>query len=216
MYFGLFTDIFDGIIARKTGISSEKIRRLDSQTDLIFWLCIGFAAYLLNPELIKEHWGGIALIFIMEALCYIISLVKFGKETCTHAFLSKLWGLSLLFAFTGLIGFQQAGFFFYLAIVLGFVSHVDVILIVLFLPKWQHDVPSSYHAWRSEKEKILKEYLSERLKPKELYNFLNFANVNFYIMHKQTIKEVLENYKNSCITISPCMGGYVRFVQTGL
>lgn len=104
MYFGLFTDIFDGIIARKTGISSEKLRRLDSQTDLIFWLCIGFAAYLLNTELIKEHWGGIALIFIMEALCYIISLVKFGKETCTHAFLSKLWGLSLLFAFTGLIG----------------------------------------------------------------------------------------------------------------
>ena len=47
----------------------------------------------------------------MEALCYIISLGKFGKETCTHAFLSKLWGLSLLFAFTGLIGFQQAGFF---------------------------------------------------------------------------------------------------------
>ncbi|MCT3691939.1 CDP-alcohol phosphatidyltransferase family protein [Elizabethkingia anophelis] len=156
MYFGLFTDIFDGIIARKAGVSSEKLRRLDSQTDLIFWLCIGFAAYLLNPELIKEHWGGIALIFIMEALCYIISLVKFGKETCTHAFLSKLWGLSLLFAFTGLIGLQQAGFFFYLAIVLGFVSHVDVILIVLFLPKWQHDVPSSYHAWRIRKGKDIK------------------------------------------------------------
>lgn len=156
MYFGLFTDIFDGIIARKTGISSEKLRRLDSQTDLIFWLCIGFAAYLLNTELIKGHWGGIALIFIMEALCYIISLVKFGKETCTHAFLSKLWGLSLLFAFTGLIGLQQADFFFYLAIVLGFVSHVDVILIVLFLPKWQHDVPSSIMHGGSEKEKILK------------------------------------------------------------
>jgi CDP-diacylglycerol--glycerol-3-phosphate 3-phosphatidyltransferase len=36
MYFGLLTDIFDGIIARKVGVSSEKLRRLDSQTDLVF------------------------------------------------------------------------------------------------------------------------------------------------------------------------------------
>lgn len=147
MYFGLLTDIFDGIIARKVGVSSEKLRRLDSQTDLVFWLSLGFAAYFLNPELIKSEWGSILLIFSMEALCYIISIWKFGKETCTHAFLSKMWGLSLLIAFTYLIGFQQAGWAFYLTIGLGLVSHIDVILIVLILPKWQFDVPSCYHAW---------------------------------------------------------------------
>ncbi len=148
MYVGLFTDIFDGIIARKAGVSSEKLRRMDSQTDLVFWLSLGFAAYFLNPEIIKNEWQGILLIFLMEALCYIVSLWKFGKETCTHAFLSKMWGLSLLIAFTYLIGFQQAGWAFYLTVILGFISHVDVILIVLLLPKWQYDVPSSYHAWR--------------------------------------------------------------------
>ncbi len=47
MYIGLFTDIFDGIIARKAGVSSEKLRRFDSQVDLIFWLSIAFAGYLL-------------------------------------------------------------------------------------------------------------------------------------------------------------------------
>ncbi|REC79737.1 CDP-alcohol phosphatidyltransferase family protein [Chryseobacterium elymi] len=148
MYFGLLTDIFDGIIARKVGVSSEKLRRLDSQVDLIFWLSLGFAAYLLNPELIKNEWHGVLLIFIMEALCYIVSIWKFGKETCTHAFLSKMWGLSLLITFTFLIGFQQTGWAFYLTVGLGFVSHIDVILIVLLLPKWQYDIPSSYHAWR--------------------------------------------------------------------
>lgn len=148
MYTGLFTDIFDGIIARKAGVSSEKLRRMDSQTDLIFWLSLGFAAYFLNPGLIKNEWLGILLIFVMEALCYIVSIWKFGKETCTHAFLSKMWGLSLLIAFTYLIGFQQTGWAFYLTVGLGFISHVDVILIVLLLPKWQYDVPSSYHAWR--------------------------------------------------------------------
>jgi len=134
MYFGLLTDIFDGIIARKVGVSSEKLRRLDSQTDLIFWLSLGFAAYFLNPELIKSEWKGILLILLMEALCYVVSILKFGKETCTHAFLSKMWGISLLIAFTYLIGLQQTGWAFYLTIILGFISHIDVILIILLLP----------------------------------------------------------------------------------
>lgn len=156
MYFGLFTDIFDGIIARKVGVSSEKLRRLDSQTDLVFWLSIGFATYILNPEIIQEHWKSIALIFVMEALCYIVSLWKFGKETCTHAWLAKLWGLSLLIAFTSIIGFSEAGWAFYLCVALGFISHLDVILIILILPKWQFDVPSSYHAWKIRNGKLLK------------------------------------------------------------
>ncbi len=156
MYFGLLTDIFDGIIARKAGVSSEKLRRLDSQTDLVFWLSLGVAAYLLNLELIKSEWKGIALLFTMEALCYIISWFRFGKETCTHAWLSKLWGLSLLLALTFLIGFQKTGWAFDLTVILGFISHVDVILIIILLPKWQYDVPSSYHAWRIRKGRYVK------------------------------------------------------------
>lgn len=153
MFIGLLTDIFDGIIARKVGVSSEKLRRLDSQVDLVFWLSLGFAAYFMNPELIKEHWSSITTIFILEALCYIISIVKFKKETCTHAWLSKMWGLSLVIAFTYLIGFQKIGWAFDLTIFLGVISHIDVILIILILPKWQYDVPSCYHAWNIRKGK---------------------------------------------------------------
>lgn len=156
MYLGLITDIFDGIIARKAGVSSEKLRRLDSQTDLIFWLSLGFAAYFINTDLIENEWKGILLLFVMEMLCYIISWIKFGKETCTHAFLSKMWGLSLLIAFNYLIGFQQAGWAFSVMVALGLISHIDVILIILILPKWQYDVPSSYHAWKIRKGKPTK------------------------------------------------------------
>ena len=52
---GLLSDIFDGIIARQMGISTVKMRRMDSQTDLVFWLSIGIACYHLNPELIKVY-----------------------------------------------------------------------------------------------------------------------------------------------------------------
>jgi len=147
MYLGLLSDIFDGIIARRINLQTQKLRRLDSQTDMLFWLSIGISTWLLYPNLIGENKGPIITIFIMEGLCYLISLLKFGKETCTHAFLSKLFGLTLLIAFTSLIGFNYAGFPFFLAIIFGIISHIDRILITLLLPHWTHDVPSFYHAY---------------------------------------------------------------------
>lgn len=83
----------------------------------------------------------------MEGMCYLISIMKFGKETCTHAYLSKMFGVTLLIAFTSLIGFNHAGIPFFTAIVFGLISHVDRILIALILPKWTHDIPSFYHAY---------------------------------------------------------------------
>ncbi|MFY0629944.1 MAG: CDP-alcohol phosphatidyltransferase family protein [Flavobacteriaceae bacterium] len=163
MYLGLISDILDGIIARRKNISSEKLRRLDSQVDMIFWLSLGISTWILYPNLIKSNSYAIWTILGMEIACYAISLLKFKKETCTHAFLSKIWGLTLLVAFTSLIGFNHAGIPFYLAIVFGLISHIDVILIILILPKWTHDIPSAYHAYLIRKNKKFKrnKYLND-------------------------------------------------------
>lgn len=147
LYLGLLSDIFDGIIARKQNVADTKLRRMDSQTDMIFWVSTGIAAWKLNPEIINAYIVPIIIIFAMEASCYLISIAKFSRETCTHAFLSKLWGISLLIAFTSLIGFSHAGFPFMFAIIMGFISHIDRILITLILPHWTHDIPSAYHAY---------------------------------------------------------------------
>ena len=146
MFLGLLSDIFDGIIARKQGVSTEKMRRLDSQTDLIFWLSVAVGCYLIYPHLIIASKYGVMALLAMEALCYLVSLLKFGKETCTHAFLSKIWGLTLLATFTSLLGFAFGGWILATCIVIGLISQLDVVLIVLILPKWTHDVPSFYHA----------------------------------------------------------------------
>ena len=156
MYLGLLSDIFDGIIARRLNLQTQKLRRFDSQTDMIFWVSIGVSTWLLFPNLISENKLPIISIFIMEGMCYLISIVKFGKETCTHAFLSKLFGIALLIAFTSLIGFNYAGLPFFIAITFGIISHVDRILITLILPKWTHDIPSFYHAYLIRKGVELK------------------------------------------------------------
>ena len=83
----------------------------------------------------------------MEIAVYVISFIKFKKQPCTHSFLSKLWGITLLVAFTSLIGFSHAGIPFAMAIIMGLISQLDIILIILILPKWTHDIPSAYHAY---------------------------------------------------------------------
>lgn len=146
IFLGLLSDIFDGIIARKQRISTVTLRRMDSQVDLIFWLSIGVSCYLLNPELIVSHKTGIIVVIAMEALCYVTSLLKFGKETCTHAFLSKIWGILLLICCVSIIGFHYGGLILEITIFWGILSQIDVLLIILILPKWKNDIPSSYHA----------------------------------------------------------------------
>lgn len=147
MFLGLLSDIFDGIIASKQNISTVKLRRLDSQVDLVFWLAIAVSCYLLNPEIIKNNKIGIFCVFFMEAMCYLTSFIKFRKETCTHAFLSKIWGLLLFSTFFSIIGFGYGGILLTITIVWGIISQIDVILIILILPKWQNDIPSSYHSY---------------------------------------------------------------------
>ena len=158
MYLGLLSDIFDGIIARNLGVQTATMRRLDSQVDMLFWLTIGFYSYWIHPEIINEHINLVRGVLAMEVICYVMSFVKFGKESAFHPLLSKTWGLSLLAAFTGILGFAYGGFTFKLAVFLGVISHVDRLLITWILPKWTHDVPSSYHAWKIRQGKKIRRH----------------------------------------------------------
>lgn len=158
MYLGLFSDIFDGIIARNLGVQTATMRRLDSQVDMLFWLSIGVYSFWIHPEIINEHIYLVRAVLAMEVFCYLLSFVKFGKESAFHPLLSKTWGLCLLAAFTGIIGFGYGGLTFKLAVFLGVISHLDRVLITLLLKEWTHDIPSCYHAYKLRRGKEIKRH----------------------------------------------------------
>src|SRR5436853_7827419 len=43
---GLLTDIIDGIIARRLNISTQKLRRMDSTVDQIFFILVAIATFI--------------------------------------------------------------------------------------------------------------------------------------------------------------------------
>ena len=63
---GLLTDIVDGIIARRLNISTQKLRRLDSSVDQVFFICVAIATYIQCPVFFKENALRLILLFSFE------------------------------------------------------------------------------------------------------------------------------------------------------
>lgn len=154
--YGVVSDFFDGFIARCIGVSEEKLRRLDSSVDQVFWLSVALGSYWLVSEFYRDNWIKIAILVMSEVMAYAISFFRFRKEVATHAIASKLWVLTLLVFFIDLILNSSATWSFHVCFWVGIVTRIEIISILLLLKEWVNDVPSIYHAIQLGKGKSIK------------------------------------------------------------
>lgn len=148
---GFLSDVFDGIIARKLGVSTERLRSLDSWADTSFYICVfGVSLYLYFP-IIKEHSGPILLLLSLEVVRHVFDQIKYGKSASYHMWSAKLWGIFLFLGFVELLGFGEIGVFFKAAVILGILTDIEGLLSSLILSSWRADVPTIYHAYKIEK-----------------------------------------------------------------
>jgi len=139
---GVFSDIFDGVIARKLEVATEKLRKLDSNIDQFFWLTsVGSIGYL-NFQFFKQNHLLIVIILVLEILAYLISFLKFKKTIATHTLLAKLWVLTLLAFLIDLMINNDSNLLFWICVSVGIVSRIEIITIILTLKKWATDIPS--------------------------------------------------------------------------
>jgi len=142
------SDIFDGIIARRLGVSTTNLRKADSTVDLIFWLASMGALYLLRPDDVMNNFIIVWYAIAAEVLEQLICILRFHRMTATHARSAKFMGLCLLVGMIILaLGGSSALAFWIIGIGIT-VSVFDGCAIVVLLPYWEADVPSAWHAWR--------------------------------------------------------------------
>jgi phosphatidylglycerophosphate synthase len=153
---GLLTDIFDGIIARRLNISSEKLRRLDSTIDQLFFICVIASAYLQSPEFFNENALLFFILIVTEALTYLVCYLKFKKEIATHSIGAKIWTLVLFATLIQVILQGESKVLFTVCFWLGILTRLEIIAIILALKKWTNDVPSFYHALKLRHGKNIK------------------------------------------------------------
>ena len=91
-----FTDMIDGMIARKLNTASEFGAKLDTAADLIF-VVVCFAKYLPVLKLSLYIYVWIAIIAFIKVLDFTVTFLKEKKYTAKHTILNKVTG-GLLFA----------------------------------------------------------------------------------------------------------------------
>ena len=155
---GILTDIFDGIIARRLNISTQKLRRLDSSVDQVFWLYTLAGAYLICPDFFRINFLKLSAVLFFEGLAYAVSYTKFKKEVATHAILSKIWTVILMATLIQIILSCNSSTLFNICIYLGIISRIEIIAILLIIKNWTSDVPSLYHAIQLRKGKTIKRH----------------------------------------------------------
>lgn len=155
---GLLTDIFDGIIARKLNISTQKIRRLDSTVDQLFFISVAAATYIQCPAFFSEHATKLIFLLAFEAATYIICFIKFRKEIATHTIGAKIWTLLLCATLIEIIANCGSTILFEIFFWVGLLTRVEIIAIIIALKNWTNDVPSFFHAIKLRKNKAIKRH----------------------------------------------------------
>lgn len=155
---GLLSDIFDGIIARRLGISTQKLRRLDSSVDQFFWLSVLASAVIISFPFFKSNVLLISIVIILEGVCYGISFIKFRKEVATHAIASKIWTLVLFATLIQIIATGNSAWLFIICVYLGIATRLEIICMILLIKSWTNDIPTVYHAILIRKGKPIKRH----------------------------------------------------------
>jgi phosphatidylglycerophosphate synthase len=143
-----FSDIFDGILARRLKASTAQLRQADSWADVCLYLCVSASAVLVHPDAIAAFRLPLLSVVFVQLLWWGVNLLKYGQPASYHTYSAKLWGLTLFAATVALFGFNYSGVTLWLAVIVGIAHTLEEIVMTLILPVWTHDVLSLVHALR--------------------------------------------------------------------
>ena len=147
----LFSDIFDGVIARRLNIATAKIRAFDSAADSVFWFAAIWAICLRRPLAFHEHLTGIFVVIAIKLIKRIVDYWKFHRSTAYHMWSAKACGLILTGAAILIWADSSSDAAFDVAITAVMLAYIESLIASFLLPRWIHDVPTVAHAWRLRK-----------------------------------------------------------------
>ncbi|WP_175971873.1 CDP-alcohol phosphatidyltransferase family protein [Burkholderia sp. BCC0322] len=142
------SDVFDGVIARRLGVATPNLRRLDSISDSLFYIAATFAVWYLHPYAVIDRWVPLALLVALELCRYAFDFIKFKREASYHMWSSKLWGIALFAGFFSLLALGSNNVLVDVAIYLGIIADIEGLAISVILRQWKSDVPSFVHAFQ--------------------------------------------------------------------
>ena len=149
----LLSDIFDGVIARRLGVATPKLREVDSWVDAWFCLCVAASAWLAHRETLLIGLTPLLVAWLATNLLTLaFDWLKFRRFAAYHAYSSKLAGIFLFIAMFSLFVFGGNRLLLGVALCVSILSHLERMAITVVMPKWTPDVLSLWHALKRQTE----------------------------------------------------------------
>ncbi len=138
----LITDILDGFIARRFKLETKLGAKLDSIADLGTYLAAVAGMIVLEKEFVDKHAVILIILISLYLLPHGISLVRFRRAASFHLYSSKVIAyVQGIFIFT-FFNWGAPDWFFYLMIVLSYISYLEEAITALLIKESRSNVKS--------------------------------------------------------------------------
>ncbi len=140
----LITDALDGYLARKLDQETEFGARLDSTADKLTYALAITGIFVFKLEELRPHLF-VFYIFIILGVTYLVhSFIKFGRISSLHTYATKIGGYMQGVFFFVLFIYDFIPIFFYIVMIWGIISILEMIVIQLIIPEMRSNVKGLY------------------------------------------------------------------------
>ena len=148
----LLSDIFDGVIARRVGVATTKLREMDSWVDSWFCLWIAACAWFARRDTVIAFAPLLTVWFVTDQLALAFDWFKYRRFAAYHAYSAKIAGLLLFLAAFVLFTFDNYHELLEIALLAATFAHLERMAITAVMPKWTPDVKGIWHAWKLQQK----------------------------------------------------------------
>ncbi len=144
IFAGFLSDIYDGILARRWGTETARLRVADTTVDTVFYLGVLAALIVRHGAELRARLWLVAAVLGMEALRFLLDQLKYRRNASYHAYSAKVWGILLAAAALAALCFNGAYWLMTVALLCGIGNELEGLILSLMLPEWRYNVK---HLW---------------------------------------------------------------------
>ena len=147
----LLSDIADGLIARALALESPLGAFLDSLADTLLWFVSIYGIWCFHRDVLAEHallCGATAGFWALE---YGVALLRYGRLSSFHTYLSKVAGYAMGIYIGVLFVFGQHDWLLYLACGASLLGNAEEFALLALLPRWRANVGTVLHVVRERR-----------------------------------------------------------------
>ncbi|WP_299111174.1 CDP-alcohol phosphatidyltransferase family protein [uncultured Winogradskyella sp.] len=148
----LVTDILDGLIARLFNLKTKFGAKLDSLADNGTFIAAFIGIFTFKVDALSQSIWMLWLFIAFFVLGLLISFIKFKQYPSLHLYTTKIGGyIQGIFIFI-LFAWCYNEYLFYLAMLLGYISHIEEITILLISKQMKTDAKGLYWVLKERKK----------------------------------------------------------------